>query len=138
MKENRFRNKLIQDLKQFKDRINVINLHGGTFDLIIEGNRPYIVEIKYMRDKPIGPYDEGNRGFILSEAQTEEICQMKFPPVVVAFEETKYYLLSSEWVQEEVKCRLEHGTAILSLKYCEFPNPLTYEKLIEELVRLTT
>lgn len=138
MLEHKFRDKLIQDLKQFKDRINVVNLHGGTFDLIIEGNRPYIIEIKKIRDKPIGVWDEENRGFIFSKEQTKEISRMKFPPIVVAFEKDKYYLLPPEWVQEEVKCRLEHGTAILSIKYCEFPSSLTYEKLIEELMRLTT
>jgi len=33
--------------------------------------------------------------------------------------------------------RFEFGTAIISLKYCEFPDPLTYEQLIEEITRLT-
>lgn len=134
--ESRFGNKLIQDLRQ--RGINVANLHKGTFDLIIEGARPYVAELKRMRDKPIGVWDEGNRGFTFTEEQTEEISNMKFPPVVIAFGKDEHYLLSPEWVQEEVSARLEHGTAILSLKHCDFPNPLNYEELIEEIVRLTT
>ena len=38
MREDEFRDKLIQDWKRFKDRNNVVNLHGGTFELIIESN----------------------------------------------------------------------------------------------------
>jgi len=134
--ESRFKDRLIRDLR--KKGINVVNLHRGTFDLIIEGNRPYIVELKRMRDKPIGVWEEGNKGFTFTEEQTEEISNMKFPPIVIAFEKNKNYLLTPEWVQEEVSGRLEHGTAILSIKYCDFPKPLTYEKLIEEITRLTT
>lgn len=136
IKENEFRDKLIRDLE--RREINVVNLHGGTFDLIIEGNRPCVVELKRMQDKPIGVYDEGNKGFKFTKEQTEEIYKMEFPPIVIAFERDKYYLLKPKWVQDEVIDRLEFGTAILSLKFCEFPEPLTYERLTEEIVKLTT
>lgn len=135
MGEEEFRNKLIRDLR--KRGINAVNLHRGTFDLIVEGNRPYVVELKRIREKPIGVYDEGNKGFRFTEEQTEEISNMEFPPVVIAFEGEEYYLLTPDWIQEEVGGRLEHGTAILSFKYCQFPNSLTYEQLLEKLVRLT-
>lgn len=133
--EENFRDKLILDLRKLG--INAVNLRGGTFDLIIEGNRPYVVELKRMRNKPIGVYDEGNRGFRFTEEQTREISQMKSPPIVIAFDKDEYYLLLPDWVKEETSSRLEFGTAIMSLKNCEFPNPLTYQQLVQEISKMT-
>jgi len=36
-----------------------------------------------------------------TEEQTREITQMKFPPLVIAFDNDEYYLLFPDWVKKE-------------------------------------
>lgn len=131
MHENQFRNKLIQDLWK-KKGINVVNLYEGTFDLVIEGgSRPFLVELKRLRYS----------GVRLTDKQAEEIFSMKFPPVIIAFTEKKYYLLTPEWVKAEVTKQINdyrpsHQKVWLDPDYCRFPKPLTYEELLSELAKL--
>jgi len=42
--ESEFQETLIRDSK--RRGINVVGLHGGTFDLIVEGKRSFVCEIK--------------------------------------------------------------------------------------------
>ena len=134
--EDQIRQKVIEDIEN--RGFNVINLGNGTFDLIIEGKRPYLVELKIMKDSPRGFIEPDNFGFTFSNQQTMEISKTKYPPIVLAFDmdskRDKNHLLMPEWVKEETEGRLGFDTAILSTKFCDFPKPIKYSELINKLL----
>ena len=133
MKEEEFRNNLISDLNS--QNINVINLKGGTFDIIIEGNRPFIGEIKRVTKGGHRGFEENEKGFSFTEEQTKEIHKMRFPPFVVAFYQKDCYFLEPDWVKREVADLIEYKTAILYFSVRPFPTPMTYSEIIKEIIK---
>ena len=133
MKEEEFRNNLISDLNS-RD-INVINLKGGTFDIIIEGNRPFIGEIKRVTQGGHRGFEESEKGFSFTEEQTKEIPKMRFPPFVIAFYQNDCYFLEPNWVKREVTDLIDYKTAILYFSVRPFPTPLTYSEILEEIIK---
>jgi hypothetical protein len=123
--------------------INVVCLgENATFDLIIEGDRPYVVELKRVMSPPPGlPWEKKERGFRFTETQHSEIAKMKFPPLVLAFDEKGYYWFDPALVKREVKERDAYKKAIFAsgpkTETPEFEviynNPLTYEDLLKKL-----
>ena len=76
LQEAESREGLIRDLQ--KKGISIVNLYTGTFDLIVEGKRPFVCELKRMAE---GTRFSGDReAFKFTKEQTREIMKMKFPP----------------------------------------------------------
>jgi len=135
MDEEQFRNRLIRDLRSMK--INAVNLHAGTFDLLVEGVRPFVCELKRMAKGTRFMGDE--EGLKFTEDQTAEILRMSFPPFVLAFSpDGGHYFLTPDWVKEQVEDLSEYATAILMPSAREFPPAMTYTEVlrkVEEFVR---
>ena len=133
--EEIFRIKFIQHL--LKKDINSINLGNGTFDLIVEGNRPYIVEFKKLQILSLKENLVKNRGFFFTATQIKAISKMKFPPIVIAFDLflDENYLFPPLWVQKEVVCREKYGEVLITTYFCEFPPSVTFEELINKISR---
>jgi len=133
--ESNFRETIIHDLKN--KGINVVNLHGGTFDLIVEGKRPFVCEIKRMAKGTRFFGDE--EGFKFTADQTREIRNMRFPPFVVVFtEDGRYYFLSPDWVKEQVEDLKEYPTAIMMPNARQFPSAKSYLKVLEKIINFVT
>jgi len=133
--EEEFRNNLVQDLQS--RGINVVNLRGGTFDLVIEGKRPYVCEIKRMTRGTRFLGDE--EGFKFTEAQTKEIKNMKFPPFIITFASGgRHYFLSPDWIKEQVEDLREYATAIMMPSARQFPPAMSYSRILEEIVDFVT
>lgn len=126
---------MILDLKN--RGINAVNLHGGTFDLIVEGKRPFVSEIKRMVKGTRFLGDE--EGFKFTKDQTREIRKMRFPPFVIAFtEDGRYYFLSPDWIKEQVEDLKEYPTAIMMPSAREFPPAKSYLDVLEEIINFVT
>lgn len=136
MKEKEFRNNLIRDLKS--RGINVINMCGGTFDLIVEGKRPFICEVKRITSGGLRGFKESENGFSFTKEQTSEILKMRFPPFVVAFHQKDFYFLEPDWVKREVTDLKEFETAIMYFSVRPFPPAKTYAEILEEIIKFVT
>ena len=135
MLESESQETIIHDLKS-RD-INVVNLHGGTFDLIVEGKRPFVCEIKRMAEGIRFLGDE--EGFKFTEDQTREIRNMRFPPFVVAFtEDGRHYFLSPDWIKEQVGDLKKYPTAIMMPSARQFPPAKSYQEILEEIIKFVT
>jgi len=133
--EAEFREASVHDLQ--KRSINVVNLHGGTFDLIVEGKRPFVCEIKRMAEGTRFLGDED--GFKFTEEQTKEILRMKFPPFVIAFtEDDRYYFLPPDWTKEQVEDLKEYPTAIMMPSARQFPPAKSYAEVLEDILKFVT
>jgi hypothetical protein len=135
MMEDEFRDKLIQDLK--KKNINVVNLRRGSFDLIIEGTRPFLCEIKQITIGGHRGFEENQKGFSFTPEQTREILKMKFPPLVIAYFKNKYYFLDPEWIKKEVTELEEYKRAIMYFSVRPFPPAKNYNEILYEIVKFT-
>lgn len=135
MLEAEFRDAFILDLQ--KRGINVVNLHGGTFDLIVEGKRPFVCELKRMAEGTRFLGDQ--EGFKFTEEQTKEILRMKFPPFVIAFtEDGRYYFLAPNWIKEQVEDLKEYPTAIMMPSARQFAPAKSYVEVLEDTVKFVT
>jgi len=135
VKEKELQNTLIRDLQS--KGINVVNLRGGTFDLIVEGTRPYVCDLKRISSGLRG-FPEDEKGFKFTKEQTKEILKMKFPPFAVAFDNDDYYFLPPDWVKREVEDLKEFNTAIMMLNIRPFPPAKTYAEILKEIVVFVT
>lgn len=133
LKEDEFRNNLVRDLQS--NGINVVNMRGGTFDLIIEGWRPFVCEVKKITVGGHRGFKENEKGFSFTKEQTSEILKMKFPPFVIAFHQKECYFLEPDWVKREVTDLKEYDTAILYFSVRPFPSAKTYAEVIEEVTK---
>lgn len=137
MAEPEFKIKLIEDLG--KRGINAVDLgETGTFDLIIEGQRPYVVELKKVT--PDYSTHMQQKGFDFRRSQHREIEKMKFPPLVIGFDDKGCYWFEPERVKTEVTERHEYYESGQAARFRtpyfeEFSNPLTYEDFLKKLVR---
>jgi hypothetical protein len=115
LEEQEFRDKLVSDLQL--SGINVVNMRAGTFDLIIEGKRPFVCEVKRITSKGLRGFQENEKGFKFSKEQTSEILKMKFPPFVVAFHQKECYFLEPDWVARALRTTFL-ATCMKSLRTC--------------------
>ena len=136
MNEEEIRTKLIFDLNS--RGVSIVNLKGGTFDIIIEGNRPFVGEIKRITVGGFRGFEEDEKGFSFTAEQSKAIPKMKFPPFVVAFYDNKYYFLTPEWVKREVTDLKEYRTAIMHFSVRPFPTPISYSELVKKIFRYVT
>lgn len=136
VKEEEFRNNLIRDLQS--RGINVVNIRGGTFDLIIEGKRPFVCEVKRIISGGHRGFKESEKGFSFTKEQTNEILKMRFPPFVIAFHQRDCYFLEPNWVEREVTDLKEYETAIMYFSVRPFPPAKTYAEILEEVIKFVT
>lgn len=136
MKEDEFRDKLIRGLQS--NRINVVNLRQGTFDLIVEGVRPFVCEVKQITKGGHRGFKEDEKGFSFTPEQTSEILKIKFPPFVVAYYENDCYFLDPEWVKREVTDLKEYDKAIMYFSVRPFPPAKTYNEILNEIIEFVT
>jgi len=94
LREEEFKNNVIRDLQS--SGVNVVNMRGGTFDLIIEGKRPFVCEVKRITTEGHRGFKEMEKGFSFTREQTSEILKMRFPPFVIAFHQEECYFLEPD------------------------------------------
>jgi len=135
MSEKDFQKRLAADLK--KTGINAVDLSHGTFDLLIEGVRPFVCEMKLLGTGVRG-FQEDEEGFVFTEDQTKEILKMKFPPFVVVSDDDKCYFLPPDWVKREVEDLKEFPRAIMMKKFRPFPAPMTYGEALRQIIAFVT
>jgi hypothetical protein len=137
LREGEFRDKLVSDLQS--SGINVVNMRGGTFDLVIEGKRPFVCEVKRIKLGGCRGFPEPNaKCFKYSEEQTIEILKMKFPPFVVAFYQKECYFLEPDWVKENVTDLKEFKVAIMDFNARQFPPAMTYAEVLKEIIKFVS
>lgn len=122
--------------------INTVNMRQGTFDLIIEGSRPFICELKQITEGGLRGFKESEKGFSFTPEQTGEILKMKFPPFVIAFFLTHSgkdcYFLDTEWVKREVTDLKEFDRAIMYFSVRPYPPAKTYAETVKEVIKFVT
>lgn len=139
MLENEFTEKLIQDLQLKK--INVVNIGGGTFDLIIEGIRPFVCEIKRITKGGLKGYEEDKKGFPFTKIQSKEISDMKFPPFVIAYYNDDYYFFEPDWIKKRVTDLTKvygYDKAIINEKTKTgkpWPPAKKYDEILSEIIK---
>jgi len=136
MKEDEFRDKLIRDLKSKK--INVVNLRRGSFDLIVEGIRPFVCEVKKIKKGGHRGFEENEKGFSFTPEQTSEILKMKFPPFVIAYYRNDYYFLNPKWIKREVTDLKKYKRAIMYFSVRPFPPAKNYNEILREIIKFVT
>jgi hypothetical protein len=134
MNEEDLRTIVIRDLHA--KGINVINFKSGTFDLLIEGCNPIILELKMITSG-------GKRGFIKTEDQTRELLKTRFPIYVLANDGHDYYLFDPKWVKFQVEDLKKHDPVILyesrwNDKEWNAVSPITYDVAINNIVKIVS
>jgi len=136
MNEDKIRDKIIRDLEL--KNINVVNLRRGSFDLIIEGIRPFICEIKQITKGGHRGFKEDEKGFSFTEPQTNEIPKMKFPPFVVAYYKNDFYFFNPKWIKKhvtELNKEYKYRRAILYDSIRHFPSAKNYNDILLEIIK---
>jgi hypothetical protein len=143
MNEEDLRTIVIRDLQE--KGINVINFKTGTFDLIIEGSNPIILELKMIicggKRGFIEAEEENKKGFIFTEDQTRELLKTKFPIYVLANDGHNYYLFDPKWVKFQVEDLKRYDRAIIyesrwNDKDWNSISPITYDVAINNIVKI--
>ena len=105
MNEEDLRTIVIRDLHA--KGINVINFKSGTFDFLVEGSNPIILELKMITGGGkrgfIGTEEGNKKGFTFTEDQMRELLKTRFPIYVLANDEHNYYLFDPKWVNFKLK-----------------------------------
>jgi len=143
MNEEDLRTILIRDLHA--KGINVINFKSGTFDLMVEGDNPFILELKMITGggkRGFIETEEGNKkGFTFTEDQTRELLKTKFPIYVLANDGHDYYLFDPKWVKLQVEDLKGYDRAIIyesrwnDTEWNVF-SPITYDVAINNIVKI--
>ena len=145
MNEEDLRTIVIRDLHA--KGINVINFKSGTFDLMVEGSNPIILELKMITGggkRGFIETEEGNKkGFTFTEDQTREILKTKFPIYVLANDGHDYYLFDPKWVKFQVEDLKRHDKAIIyesrwNDKEWNVVSPITYDVAINNIVKIVS
>lgn len=145
MNEDDLRTIVIRDLHA--KGINVINFKSGTFDLLVEGSNPIILELKMITGGGKRGFIEtevGNKkGFTFTEDQTREILKAKFPIYVLANDGHDYYLFDPKWVKFQVEDLKEYDRAIIyefrwNDKEWNVILPITYDVAINTIVKIVS
>jgi hypothetical protein len=101
MIEETLRNKVIRDLQAKK--INVINFHKGTFDTLVDGTNPFLLEMKVIKETGRQEFKKEEPLFEYTEDQCNEIPKAKFPVYVLAKYDNDYFLFNPKWVRKHIK-----------------------------------
>ena len=143
MNEEDRRTIVIRDLQA--KGINVINLKSGTFDLMVEGSKSILLELKMITGggkRGFIETEEGNKkGFSFTEDQTREILKTKFPIYVLANDGHDYYLFDPKWVKFQVEDLKGHDRAVVyefqwnDSNWNSIP-PITYDLAINNIVKI--
>jgi hypothetical protein len=145
MNEEDLRTILIRDLHA--KGINVINFKSGTFDLMVEGDNPFILELKMITDggkRGFIETKEGNRkGFTFSEDQTRELLKTKFPIYVLANDGHDYYLFDPKWVKFQVEDLKKNDSVIIyesrwNDNEWNVVSPITYDVAINNILKIVS
>ena len=87
--------------------VNVINLKNGTFDFLIEGSNPMILELKMITTSTKKGYTEtqaeNKKGFNFTEDQIHELLKTRFPIYVLANDGHNYYLFDPKWMKTQIQ-----------------------------------
>ncbi len=145
MNEDDLRTIVIRDLHA--KGINVINFKSGTFDLLVEGSNPIILELKMITGG--GKRDfietvEGNKkGFTFTEDQTREILKAKFPIYVLTNYGHDYFLFDPKWVKFQVADLKDYDRAIIyEFRWNDTEwnvvSPITYDVAISNIVKIVS
>ena len=143
MNEEDLRTIVIRDLHA--KGVNVINFKGGTFDLLVEGSTPIILELKMITEgakRGVREAEEGNtKGFTFTEDQIPEILKTKFPIYVLANDGHNYYLFDPKWVKLQVEDLKRHDQQIITESQWNNEDwnsisPITYDVAINNIVKI--
>lgn len=125
--------------------VNVINLQNGTFDLLVEGSNPMILELKIITNTAKKSYPgnmgENKKGFSFTEDQIHELLKTQFPIYVLANDGHNYYLFDPKWVKAQVKDLKGQDKAILDESRWNDTDwntvpPLTYDVAINTIIKI--
>jgi len=145
MNEDDLRTIVIRDLQA--KGINVINFKSGTFDIMVEGSSPIILELKMITGggkRGFIETAEGNKkGFTFTEDQTRELLKTKFPIYVLANDGHDYYLFDPKWVKFQVEDLKGHDRAIIyesrwNDNDWNSVSPITYDLAINNIVKIVS
>jgi len=145
MNEENLRTIVIRDLQA--KGINVINFKSGTFNLIVEGNNPIILELKMITDGGkrgvVKTEKENKKGFTFTEDQMRELLKTRFPIYVLANDEHNYYLFDPKWVKFQVEDLKGRDRAIIDESRWNDTDwnavsPITYDVAINNIVKIVS
>jgi hypothetical protein len=145
MNEDDLRTIVIRDLQA--KGINVINFKNGTFNLIVEGSNPIILELKMITGGGkrgfIGAEEENKKGFTFTEDQTRELLKTKFPIYVLANDGHNYYLFDPKWVKFQVEDLKRYDRTVIyesrwNDKDWNIVLPITYDVAINNIVKIVS
>ena len=145
MNEEDLRTIVIRDLQA--KGINVINFKSGTFDLIVEGSNPIILELKMITSGGkrgfIEAQDENKKGFTFTEDQTRELLKTKFPIYVLANDGHNYYLFDPKWVKFQVEDLKRYDRTIVYESRWNDTDwnivpPITFDVAINNIVKIVS
>lgn len=143
MNEDDLKTIVIRDLQA--KGVNVINLKNGTFDALIEGDNPMILELKMITTTTKKGYtqtkNENTKGFTLTEDQVHELLKTRFPIYVLANDGHHYYLFDPKWMKTQVQNRKAQDNTIIdesrwnNTDWNTVP-PLTYDGAINTILKI--
>lgn len=143
MNEEDLRTIVIRDLHA--KGVNVINFKTGTFDLMIEGSNPIILELKMITESGKRGYIEaeaGNKkGFTFTEDQIPELLKTRFPIYILANDGHNYYLFDPKWVKFQVEDLKRHDRTVLDESRWNdndwnSVSPITYDMAINNILKI--
>ena len=143
MNEEDLRTIVIRDLHA--KGINVINFKSGTFDVMVEGSTPILLELKMItaggKSGSKETTERNTKGFSFSEDQMLELRKMKFPLYVLANDGHDYYLFDPKWVKLQVEDLKGREKAIIDESRWNNTewnsvSPITYDIAINTIVKI--
>ena len=140
MQEETLRNKVIRDLQA--KRINVINLHKGTFDTLVDGANPFLLELKVIKETRRQEFKKEEPLLEYTEDQCDEIPKAKFPVYVLAKYDNDYFLFNPKWVRKHIKMLTVDETydrAIINewrRNEDDIASSITYDEAINNIVKI--
>jgi len=145
MNEEDLRTIVVRDLQA--KGVNVISFKSGTFDLIVEGSNPILLELKMITDVAkrgfIDARDGNKKGFTFTEDQMRELLKTRFPIYVLANDEHNYYLFDPKWVKFQVEDLKGRDRAIIDESRWNDTDwnavsPITYDVAINNIVKIVS
>jgi hypothetical protein len=145
MNEEDLKTIVVRDLQA--KGVNVISFKSGTFDLMVEGSNPILLELKMITNvAKRGFIDEraGNKkGFTFTEDQMHELLKTRFPIYVLANDGHNYYLFDPKWVKFQVEDLKGHDRAIIDESRWNDTDwssvsSITYDVAINNIVKIVS
>jgi hypothetical protein len=130
--EGVFKRKLVRDLE--KEKVRVLNLGSGTFDLFVDERKRFFIELKMVTPGYGVPF-QTRKGINLSP-QTEAIRKMKNLPMILAYdpEEDIYYLITPEEFREFVDERDNEPNILIGARFISKRNTYNYSSMLKKLL----